>query len=330
MSGKKIILVSIGLVWINTGVQAEEWGRIKCLRECTDRSCSDPVKMETCQNNCAHNPDTLEACQTAKPVQQPPQSGSRKLPTPNLPVKSMTPVVEEAQPVPEETASETQIPEQQSDIPAVVEQAQPEFDKSTAEMQESAGSIRPARPREPAPPKQSTAIYTAAEVNNLLKGLLDDQIKEVTTGCRSAIGKIEGGLKMVSGENTKVEIVNERGKTDTIDLPKTGNGFIEIFKKEQEDAESWVKSFDVSRNLSNNDLKKYGINEINFKEKISLKNLKKIYQKSQEKSLLAAQDCKVKSAQFQIWLEAYLAKKQRNDEAANKKFNFLSWGGAKK
>ena len=91
--------------------------------------------------------------------------------------------------------------------------------------------------------------------------------------------------------------------------------------KEKKDAIDWVETFDVSKHLSKEDLKKYGLASSDFKEKLSLDVLKKIYQKSQEKSLLVSQDCKVKSAQFQGWLEAYLAKRSNADGGLKKKLS---------
>ena len=135
---------------------------------------------------------------------------------------------------------------------------------------------------------------------------------------------------MVSPDNTKVKIVKEGGVTTTIDLIETGQGFIQIFKREQEEAENWVTSSNVNKNLSKDEWRNYKIDQIDVREKLSLENLKKIYQKSQEKSLLVAQDCKVKSAQFQGWLEAYLAEKQSHEETANKKKKFPGWDTHKK
>ncbi|MBX9804145.1 MAG: hypothetical protein K2Y18_00130 [Alphaproteobacteria bacterium] len=64
MQSKNTLIAFLSVVSISTAAQGEQWGKIRCLKECTDISCADTIKKETCEKNCAV--ENLEACRTAK------------------------------------------------------------------------------------------------------------------------------------------------------------------------------------------------------------------------------------------------------------------------
>jgi len=153
-------------------------------------------------------------------------------------------------------------------------------------------------PQKPAE-KASESTYTVNELNGLLKKLLEDHYSEVTTGCNSAKIQIEAGIKLI----------NNLPDSDAVNLTKTGLGFISLIEKETKDALDWVQLFDITGRISKEDLeKKYKMNPPSLNGKFTVENIKSIFQKSQEKSLLVAQDCKVKHGQFQGWLNEYFVK----------------------
>jgi len=67
MSAKKLLLASISVVCLQASVQGDEWGLVRCLKECTNVSCADAIKQETCKTNCASNLGSIDACMKAKP-----------------------------------------------------------------------------------------------------------------------------------------------------------------------------------------------------------------------------------------------------------------------
>lgn len=338
MRVKKLILAAIGVMCLQTSAYGE-WGSFQCRRDCRKDTCADESRKEACEANCAHlDPSILLACQEATPQVSsqvtrptpPPRGGqvqSRPLPRPLPQASSM----ESASKGDEVQAQ----PETKPTTPRVRPQAQV-FSKPPLERQSSVRTDEPSglhqsintgpselkkQPSENKGPHMPTQhvptasygfTYTSDEVSRLLKGLLDDQIKEITTGCGSAINKIQGGL----------EIIKVDQNAQAIDLLKRGTGFIALIMGEKKEAIEWVQTFDVNKHLSEEDLKKYKIEqkEVNSKEKLSLDVLKKIYQKSQEKSLLVAQDCKVKSTQFQGWLEEYMAKREGENKSPRRRF----------
>ncbi len=81
MRARKLLLASISLLCINTSVYGEEWGLVRCLKECTNVSCTDATKKETCQTNCANNLGSIDACVKAKPGASSPQA-TRPTPPP--------------------------------------------------------------------------------------------------------------------------------------------------------------------------------------------------------------------------------------------------------
>jgi hypothetical protein len=91
---KKLLLASISVMFINTSVYGEEWGRVRCLKECTNVSCADAAKKEICQTNCAQNLDSIDACIKAKP------QGSSQGTKPSLPPRRALPQQPQPQPSP--------------------------------------------------------------------------------------------------------------------------------------------------------------------------------------------------------------------------------------
>jgi|GEM_PF-2733065 len=334
MRVKKLLLATIGVICLQTGAYGE-WGSFQCRRDCRQDSCADEKRKEACEANCAHlDPSILLACREATPQ---PQAATRPVPPPRRgalpPQPQSQPQSLSVEPTSQNNEGQTQL-ETKPTTPRVRPQAQM-FTKPPLERQPSV--VRTDEPsglhqsvdtaslglkKQPSEePHKSTQhvstassgfTYTSDEVSRLLKGLLDDQIKEITTGCGSAINKIQGGL----------EIIKVDQNAQAIDLLKRGTGFIALIMGEKKEAIEWVQTFDVNKHLSEEDLKKYKIEqkEVNSKEKLSLDVLKKIYQKSQEKSLLVAQDCKVKSTQFQGWLEEYMAKREGENKSPRRRF----------
>lgn len=316
MRVRSLLLATIGVMGMQTNAQAEQWSKFQCMRDCRQDTCGEEKRKEACEANCAHlDPSVLEACKTAKPQ----ASVQPTRPTP--PPRRGPSLAQQVQPSSEPSPKGDEGQDTPRGRPQGLRLSKPPVLEQEPSKVEPSENKAPKRPDQPLPTSPSQFTYTADELNHLLKGLLNDQIKEITTGCDSAMGKIHGGLEMIKVDQS----------ADAIDLMKRGTGFIALFMKEKKDATDWVETFDVSKHLSEEDLKKYGVKkeDVNFKEKLSLDVLKKIYQKSQEKSLLVSQDCKVKSAQFQGWLEAHLAKSS-SDGNAKKKTGFLRRSESKK
>ena len=254
---------------------------VNCASDCTkEAACKFTFKRNACKQEC---PDFNPAiCESTKPATI--------------------------------TAESIQKPHGSSEIPTTPPRAAQHRAATSKEVKPN----KPPQPKRqlptlPGPVKGAPEItYTKSELNTLLKNLLEDYFKEVTTGCDSAVERIRGGLEMVkTGEKREVN-----------DLLKRGLGFITLLMTEKKEAEQWVKDFDILKKLTNEDLVKYKIDkkEIDRNGKLSISGLKIMYQKSLEKSLLVKQDCKVKSDQFNSWLEEYLAKVETPEK---KKFGFL-------
>jgi hypothetical protein len=191
MLAKKLILASIGVMFINTGVYGEEWGRVKCLRECTNASCMDATKQNECQTNCAQSLDSIDACMKAKP-----QGSSQGIKSTNSPRRALPPApsTEEQEPA--------GITSSQSSKRHAMRLSKSPLVKSQSSTKGE--TIPPQRPQNPPPQlvKQPSGHHvtgaggkgvTAEQMNalNKGKGVKVKHMKEKIEGLEKLIGVLE-------------------------------------------------------------------------------------------------------------------------------------------
>lgn len=145
---KKLLLASISLMFINTNIYGEEWGRVRCLKECTNASCADAAKKDICQTNCASNLGSIDACMKAQP--QDSSQGTKPTPPPR---RALPPQPQPSPVQPEKSGGEQAQPElaraQSSKRQAL------RFSKPPLEEDQSStkgGTIPPQRPQPPQRP----------------------------------------------------------------------------------------------------------------------------------------------------------------------------------
>lgn len=205
MLAKKILLASISVMFINTSIYGEEWGRVRCLRECTNASCADAAKKDICQTNCANNLDSIDACMKAQP------QGSSQGTKPTSPPRRALPPQPQPSPVqPEKSGGEQAQPEiarAQSSKRQALRFSKPplEEDQSSAK----GGTTPPQRPKNPPPQivKQPSTHHVAGAgaktataeekmANQVMalndgKGVKVKHMKEKLEGLENLMGALE-------------------------------------------------------------------------------------------------------------------------------------------
>ena len=200
MLAKKLLLVSIGVMFINTSIYAEEWGRARCLIECTNASCADAAKKDICQTNCANNLDSIDACMKAQP------QGSSQGTKPTSPPRGALPTQPQSSPVqPEKSGGEQDQPEiarAQSSKQQALRFSKPPLEEDQSSTK--GGTTPPQRPKNPPPQivKQPSGHHvtgaggkgvTAEEMFALNegKGVKVKHMKEKIEGLEKLIGVLE-------------------------------------------------------------------------------------------------------------------------------------------
>ncbi len=217
MSAKKLLLASISVVCLQASVQGDEWGLVRCLKECTNVSCADATKQEICKTNCASNLGSIDACMKAKP------QGSAQTTRPTPPSRRGLPQKPQPQPLPVEPEKskgdeeQTQLEKQGSKPPMQRRQAmafsRPPLEKTPStvgpsELKKQPSTKAPQRPTQPLPTTSSHLEKKPSEHHvtgaggkgitaeemfalNEGKGIKVKHMKEKIEGLEKLIGALE-------------------------------------------------------------------------------------------------------------------------------------------